>query len=321
MSSATRFRALAYAKINLGLKIIGCRSDGFHELRTIFQTISLADTLEVTVSAGQGITLQVHGEAPSGEENLAYRAAALFLRELNIRRKIAITLTKRIPSGAGLGGGSSDAAAVLRALAMASRVPTSSLLPLAARLGADVPAFLIGGTVLGLGRGDEVYPLADLARWHCVIAQPNATAIFTPQAFSAWDRAHPVPLTPGANHATLMKFCSLLQQVLPAFRTLPSSARNREAGPTASRVHAGIENDFQPEVFSHSPDFSRIHQSLRRAGAVWVSLTGSGAAQFGLFPQADVAAATAARLGARDRSWHCRFVSRAACDRGVVRLA
>ena len=321
MPSALRIRARAYAKLNFGLKIVGRRSDGFHELRTIFQTISLADTLEVTVSRGQGLTLQVHGEAPTGEENLAYRAAALFLRELNFRRKVVITLTKRIPSGAGLGGGSSDAAAVLRALALAVNIAPSSLLPLAARLGADVPAFLIGGTVLGLGRGDEVYPLTNLAPWHCVLAQPPATAISTPNAFAAWDAIHPATLTPEANHATLMEFCSLLQQVLPAFRTLPSSARNREAGPTPSRVHAGIENDFQPEVFSHSPDFPRIHQTLRRAGAVWVSLTGSGAAQFGLFPQADVAAATAARLGARDRSWHCRFVSRAVCDRGVVRLA
>jgi len=322
MPPPRRFRVRAYAKLNLGLKLVGRRADGFHELRTIFQTIALADRLEIAIGPGRGVGLEVVGDGDGvgpTADNLAVRAAELAAEAWSIRGRIAIKLEKRIPVGAGLGGGSSDAAAVLRALALAARRP-SPMLPLAARLGSDVPPLLLGGTVLGLGRGEEVYPLADLGGWHCVLAMPRqgpGAAVSTAAAFAAWDRGR--SLTPSTDFDTIMEFCRLVDQVLPAFRL----GRNRGAPPASlkgaggPRVHAGIENDFQPGVFSLSTDFPRIHQQLLRGHAVWVSLTGSGAAQFALFAQADRAQRVAAGLAVRDRSWQTRFVGRAEFHRGL----
>lgn len=314
----TQYRVRAHAKLNLGLKIVARRPDGFHELRTVFQTISLADRLEVELArSGRGLWIESRGlDAPTGEANLAYRAAALGAEAFGVPGGIRIHMEKRIPLGAGLGGGSADAAAVLRVLARAARRPPSwrAQLDCAARLGSDVPALLLGGTVLGLGRGEEVYPLADLGRWHCVVVLPGGEVshIATPEAFARWDGAR--RLTARQASDTIMEFCSLLPQVLPAFR---SDERNR--GPKGPRVQAGLENDFQPEVFSLSPDFPRIHHQLRRSQALWVSLTGSGAAQYGLFRQAEAARAAARGL-TNDRAWTARFVSRREFERGVVRV-
>lgn len=313
------YRVRACAKLNLGLKIVARRADGFHELRTVFQTISLADRIELELAgAGRGIRLETRGlDAPAGEANLAYRAAALGAEAFGVRGGIRIQLHKRIPLGAGLGGGSADAAAVLRVLAQAApKMPAwRTRLECAAQLGSDVPALLLGGTVLGLGRGEEVYPLADLGPWPCVVVLPagELSHISTPEAFARWDATHARGL-PAPGHATIMEFCSLLLQVLPAFH---SSQWNR--GPRGPRVQAGLENDFQPEVFSLSPDFPRIHQKLCRQQAFWVSLTGSGAAQYGLFHEA--ARARAAAHGfSQDRAWAARFVSRREFERGVEKV-
>lgn len=309
--------ARAYAKINLGLKIVARRPDGFHELRTVFQTIALADRLELTLGRGRGVGLTTSGlPTPTGRANLAVRAAELAARRFAIPGRILITLHKQIPLGAGLGGGSSDAAAVLRLLARAARRPPAlgDLLALAREIGSDVPAFLLGGTVLGLGRGDEVYALPDLAPWHCVLAMPrsaSAAGLATPAAFAAWDRRHRSQLTESRRSSTLMEFCSLVDQVLPAFRTL----RNR--GSQESKVHAGIENDFLPGVLSLSPDFPRIHHQLCRTSAAWVGLTGSGAAQFGLFSRAEPAEAVATALARRHCIWRARFVPRHVVQRSV----
>lgn len=318
--SPTRFRVRACAKINLGLKIGPRRRDGFHELRTVFQTISLADRVELSLTPGRGVSLELAGRlAPTGQDNLAVRAAELAADAYGLRWHVGIRLEKRIPSGAGLGGGSSDAAAVLRALASACRTPPPQReqFAVASALGSDVPAFLLGGTVLGLGRGDEVYALADLSAWHCVLAMPrdhDGGGIATAEAFERWDQG----LTAARHSDTLVEFCSLVEQVLPAFRTLRN--RGRRLGPqglTGPKVHAGIENDFESEVFSLSPDFSRIHRELRRASAAWVGLSGSGATQFGLFDRAGAAALVAARLARRYSSWRARMVSRHAYARGL----
>ena len=329
-----RLRARACAKINLGLKIVGRRGDGFHELRTVFQTIGLADRLEMEIVAGRGgaaaIELETSGlEAPAGVDNLAYRAALIGAGALGVRGRIRLRLAKRIPSRAGLGGGSSDAAAVLRMLALAAPRPPAPgvLLRLAAELGSDVAPFLIGGTVLGLGRGAEVYALPDLFPWHCVLAMPRAgagAAVSTPEAFSRWDREHPgrdAGLTAAAGSDTIMEFCSLVDQVLPAFR--PGRNRGATAASAAGgpKVQAGIENDVQAGVFSLSPDFPRIHLQLQRSQASWISLSGSGAAQFGLFSEAEPARAAAARLNRRYRSWATRFVGRQAYHRGLRVIA
>ncbi|MGH9466209.1 MAG: 4-(cytidine 5'-diphospho)-2-C-methyl-D-erythritol kinase [Terriglobales bacterium] len=321
-----RFRARAYAKINLGLKIVARREDGFHELRTVFQTISLADTLELAISPGRGISLELSGlTAPAGGGNLAYRAAAAARERFGVRGHVAIRLTKRIPVGAGMGGGSSDAAAVIRMLALAARRPPrlEAQFKLARELGSDVPAFLLGGTVLGMGRGDEVYALPDLAPWQCLLSMPRdavGAGLSTPSAFAAWDQSHPAspPLTGSARSDTLLGFCSLVDQVLPAFRKLRNRGpRMPPAGVAGPKVHAGIENDFLAGVFSLSPDFSRIHSQLCRSSAAWVGLTGSGAAQFALYASADRAEAGARSLSRQFCSWRARFLSRRAYQRAL----
>jgi len=329
-----RYRVRAHAKLNLGLKIIGRRTDGYHELRTVFQTITLADRVEVDIAPRRramtdGITLETTGlAAPAGADNLAYRAAAVGAEAFGVRGGIHIRVHKRIPLGAGLGGGSADAAAVLRALAAyagdAAPRPLAwrNRLDAAAQLGSDVPALMLGGTVLGLGRGEEVYPLPDIGPWPGVVVLPAAgvSAISTAEAFARWDARQKLTATTASD--TIMEFCSLLWQVLPAFSPSGANRGRIHAGVPAlegPRVHAGIENDFQPGVFSLSPDFPRIHRQLCRRQAFWVSLSGSGAAQYGLFREAAGAQAAAAGFS-RDRVWAVRCVGRRAFERGMVRM-
>src|SRR5262245_9307696 len=157
----------AHAKINLDLRVLGMRADGFHELRTVFQAISLHDTVRCIPREGPfAIECAIAG-VPLDETNLIWRAAQTLWRSLRRSgpvRDVTVQLEKRIPLQAGLGGGSADAAAALVALARAWRIPVrlSQLTDVAAHIGSDVPFFLAGGTALGLGRGEEVYPLADL---------------------------------------------------------------------------------------------------------------------------------------------------------------
>ncbi|HZT74292.1 MAG TPA: hypothetical protein VE996_11610 [Terriglobales bacterium] len=315
-------RVAAYAKLNLGLRILGRRADGYHELRTIFQTISLADEVEITFGAGRGVRFALElpparaelarwFEVPGDETNLAARAAALAREEFRLRGQIRVRLRKCIPAGAGLGGGSADAAATLRGLAARARPapPPEVLWRLAAALGADVAALLIGGTVLGVGRGDECYPLPPLPPLHAVVALP-AQPVATAQAYARWDALHPeaagaASLTGAEASARIYSFCGSLM------RALPASRRERDRG-RAERpiVRAGIENDFEEVVGSLSPDFAKIRAALRRAGAGAVALTGSGAAQYGLFATRAAAAVARARLAALGPAWMARFVGR-----------
>ncbi len=173
----------ANAKINLGLRVLGKRPDGYHELRTIFQTISLADRLTISFTPAEAVSVTVAGmdEVP---DNLAARAAYALFGEMGIGGAVHIAIEKRIPMGAGLGGGSSDAAAVLLALpVLAGRVvPLAKLLELAAPLGSDVPFFLLGGTALGLGRGEELYPIEDFPALPGVLLKPGIH-VSTPDAY------------------------------------------------------------------------------------------------------------------------------------------
>src|ERR1043166_4406363 len=172
-------RIPAFAKINLRLEILGKRPDGFHEIRTIFQTISLHDDLRLRTSRNPAISLTVRGnEALSREplqKNLVYRAVDTLRRELRVRSGVEIELRKVIPAGRGLGGGSSDAAAALRGYLRLTRkqIPQAHLMEIAASLGADVPFFLNGGRALGVGRGDEIYPLPDIASLALLIVSPR----------------------------------------------------------------------------------------------------------------------------------------------------
>jgi 4-diphosphocytidyl-2-C-methyl-D-erythritol kinase len=176
----------APAKLNLHLEILGRRADGFHALETVFQTVALHDRVGVAVVPGSGIVLTCDDPSlPSDARNLAWKAAAAFLEGREDRR-VEIRLEKMIPHGAGLGGGSSDAAAVLRALArlLPGWHDATSLATLAARLGSDVPFFLVGGTALGHGRGEELVALPDLPVQDVTILMPSAS-VATPAAFAA----------------------------------------------------------------------------------------------------------------------------------------
>jgi 4-diphosphocytidyl-2-C-methyl-D-erythritol kinase len=183
-------RVRAFAKLNLTLRVLGRRSDGYHELRTTFQSLALHDTLIFTRRRGPFTIVCSDPDCPNDESNLIWRAAERLGRERDgpALTGVEVSVTKRIPSRAGLGGGSSDAAAALRALAMLWRVPVEPhrLREMGAEIGADVPFFFEGGTALGLERGDLLYPLIDQPRWWAVIARP-AFGVSTRDAFDWWD--------------------------------------------------------------------------------------------------------------------------------------
>ncbi len=267
-----RFLAgLAPAKVNLGLRVLGRRPDGYHEIRTILQTISLADRLRVGYERGgpRRIILQCSDPALQGEDNLAARAAKTLLASGPWRGRVLIELTKKIPAGAGLGGGSSDAAAVLLALRRLLRpAPSPDLLfEVAAGLGADVPFFLVGGRAVGVGRGDEVYPLPEPGRQWMLLLAPEAP-ISTPEAYRELSRGRPPELTPEAGRNIINSFCSRIS--VPA-----------EGG--AGNLSGALSNDFEQVVFRRFPILHDWKKRLNKAGASFAMMSGSGSALFGWF--------------------------------------
>ncbi|MCC6863049.1 MAG: 4-(cytidine 5'-diphospho)-2-C-methyl-D-erythritol kinase [Bryobacterales bacterium] len=266
MSGERRARLRALAKINLDLRVLSGRRDGYHEIRTVYQTISLADRLEIAFTPGSRTRIDL--EDGSGiQNNLVVRAAELCLRALKVRGRVSFRLDKRIPLGAGLGGGSSDAAAVLLALPVLAsrRVEMAQLLRLAAQLGSDVPFFLMGGTAVGLGRGEEIYPLPDAWPLHGVLIAPGIHSS-TPEAYRALDGRR---LTTESEQNTIFSFQSW---VWDSFGGLAAERFPR----------CGI-NDFEENLFRRFPRLRRIKGSLGRLGAESVLMTGSGSAVFGIF--------------------------------------
>ena len=261
-------QARAFAKINVGLKVLAKRPDGFHEIRTIYQTVGLADRLQASISSSQkGIRLECdHQELSPGRDNLFYRAAELWQRTRGFQGGISLRLEKKIPRGAGLGGGSSDAAATLLALERltGNRLDLASRLELAAKLGSDIPLFLFGGRVLGCGRGEEVYPLTDLPARHCLIAYPGFS-VATAEAYGALG----LRLTKRGQDRKM--------NVLGKRSPFPLEAW----GPA--------ENDFEWFVFARWPELAGVKRRLIRAGAESASLTGSGSAVFALRQPTDSA--------------------------------
>jgi 4-diphosphocytidyl-2-C-methyl-D-erythritol kinase len=272
----------AYAKINLSLRVLHKRGDGYHELRTIFQTISLADTVSVEARRARTTRITLDDGGLNLPNNLMTRAAEAYLEAAKTKASVAMTLQKRIPMGGGLGGGSTDAAAVLLALHRQLGKQNEAkvdLQEIAARLGADIPFFLDGGTALGIGRGEEIYPLKDLLPTWGVLATPEVH-VSTPEAFRTLARQ---PLGPElTSPATSLK--------LKRFQAL---SRSVAAGAPRSAWKSFCENDFEAAVFLQHPVLKQIRDKLARQGAEPARMTGSGAALFGLFdskPKAEQAA-------------------------------
>ena len=291
-------RIPAFAKINLRLDILGKRPDGYHELRTIFQTVSLHDELHLRTSR-QGVALSIRGNTVLSQEpiqkNLVYRAVDALRRELKIRSGVEIELKKTIPAGRGLGGGSSDAAAALLGYLRLTKchLPQSRLLEIASSLGADVPFFLLGGRALGVSRGDEIYPLPDVPKLSVLIVSPRDVHVPTPDAYK-WLKARPLTLTKSAADPKLWKFCALCW----------------------STQGSGLFNDFERPVFRRHPRLAQIKRALLQRGAAEASLAGSGSAVFGVFPSP--AQARRAAVGfPDDQTFVCESLSR---DRYVRKM-
>jgi len=196
-SSSMSVSVRSFAKINLGLRIGARRDDGFHELLTIYQTIRLHDIIRVTAARGSGIEIRcADTRVPKDESNTCYRIAEKVLQGLKAKARIVIEIEKRLPVQGGLGGASSNAVAAMAGIetALKKRLEANERMRIAAEVGSDLPLFLVGGTVLGLGRGEQVYPLEDFPATPGVVVTPEV-GVSTPKAFAEWDRR--VDLTPG----------------------------------------------------------------------------------------------------------------------------
>ncbi len=257
-------RVPAYAKLNVGLRVLYRRADGFHEIRTIFQTISLADRIDISFTPARTTRIGIEG-IPEIPDNLIERAAHLVLNALSIQADVVFHVKKNIPAGAGLGGGSSDAAAVLLALPVLAgkALPADRLFALATQLGSDVPFFLHGGTALGLGRGEELYPLPDL---------PSARGlVVVPKIHSSTAEAYR-DLSPRLTSIALQNKLNSFQQEV-------------WRGGRDGRI-AADDNDFEEVVFARHGELKRIKEQLLRVGAKPAAMTGSGSAIFGIFADA-----------------------------------
>jgi 4-diphosphocytidyl-2-C-methyl-D-erythritol kinase len=354
----------SFAKINLGLKIGPARPDGFHELRTIYQTLALHDLVRVEVEPGSGIEIRCNDpRVPLDATNTCYQMAERVLAVLAeagppiarrtadpsaplrsarddkendgtsnytaSRRKVLIDIDKRLPVQGGLGAASSNGVATMLGMEQALGVSLSAAdkLRIAAEVGSDVPLFLIGGTVLGIGRGEEVYPMQDLPTQHLVIVTPPI-GVSTPKAFAQWDQRlsqsgleSDDALTDRGTIGTINKsshaaFAWLSRNFFlqsgspssPAFElegveTEPASGVPAMGGDRAETllldlVRTGIENDFERVVFPEYPELREVKRLLQREGALYASLSGSGSTLYGVFASGEEANAAAGRMSA-----------------------
>ncbi|MGA2904658.1 MAG: 4-(cytidine 5'-diphospho)-2-C-methyl-D-erythritol kinase [Candidatus Korobacteraceae bacterium] len=326
----------SFAKINLGLKIGPARPDGFHELRTVYQTLALRDTVRVEVQPGSGIEIRCSNpRVPCDDSNTCHKIAERVLRALvssntelpqglkpgsidqfygapkgaPLQGRIVIEIEKRLPVQGGLGAASSNAVAAMLGLerALGVQLGPAKKLRIAAEVGSDLPLFLIGGTVLGIGRGEEVHPLPDLPTLHLVVVTPQI-GVSTPKAFAWWDElvARETQLTGADAAGTMNQFSQsgfawlsggLYPQAGPA-SGVPAGGGDRAETPLLDLVRAGIENDFEQVVFPEYPDLREVKELLQRAGAQYASLSGSGSTLYGLFASAEEAQAAATRVSA-----------------------
>jgi len=274
----------AHAKVNLDLRVFGARADGFHELRTVFQSIELHDTLICATRPGPFVLKSRSPSIPLDGTNLVWKAGVALWRALGRPGDpcdTVVTIEKVIPTQAGLGGGSADAAASLLAFArLWGGAPVTLLREVASGIGSDVPFFLSGGTALGLGRGEEIYPLVDLPVHWVIIVRP-AFGVSTAEAYTWYDEDRVAGLKEPRE-----------LQVLPV--------------PWPSRA-AQMVNDLEPPVVRRHPEITEVKLALKEGGAVASSMAGSGSAVFGLFR---TRAAAARMLGPLARGGAGTFLTR-----------
>lgn len=271
----------APAKVNLTLSVGSCRRDGYHDLVSLMETVSLFDRLTVRVENKvlPEIKLHISGTIPVPKDpsNLVVRAAEAYFARSNARFSISVSLEKNVPTEAGLGGGSADAAAMLRALNRLSDHPLSQsdLTSVAAGIGADVAFCLCGGTAICRGIGDRVEPIDDPAHRFYVVVMGD-DRVSTSHAYRALDlqRETNGVTAPGSNGADLYAI--------------------------AHGVNVRLFNDFESVVFPDHPGIARMKDRLLSLGATSALMTGSGAAVFGLFPDAGSASSAAAKISDAD---------------------
>lgn len=260
MRKGVHLSVRAHAKVNLDLRVFGVREDGYHELRTVFQSIELHDVLTCASRPGPFQLKSRTTSIPLDQSNLVWKAAAALWKALGRPGEptdTVVTIDKRIPMEAGLGGGSADAAASLLAFArLWGGAPLTLLREVAGGIGSDVPFFLSGGTALGLGRGEEIYPLVDLPVHWVVLVRP-AFGVSTKEAYSWYDEDRVAGLKEPRE-----------LQILPV--------------PWPSRA-AQMVNDLEPPVMRRHPEIVEMKAALRTGGAIAASMSGSGSAVFGLF--------------------------------------
>ena len=294
--SGPRLRVRAPAKINLQLEVLRLRDDGYHEVRTILQSVALADTLTVAARPGPFTVRSRTASMPRDRDNLVWSAAAALWSALGRSGEpsgVAVAVRKVVPAGAGLGGASSDAASALRALRQlwAPRTPVRLLREVAAGIGSDVPFFLKGGTVLATGRGERLRRSAPLDPCAVVIASPGF-GVSTPEAYRWWDEA--------AAAGRLVR-----RRSGPRRRNADPEAGGAEGGPNAGLEtggpSGGLRNDLEAPVSRRHPAIAEMARRLLASGAVRAGMTGSGSAVIGLY--ASDAAAERARRSVRRKGW------------------
>jgi len=276
MSSIT---VQAPAKVNLSLRIVGRRPDGYHLLDSLMVPVSLCDALTIAVSRGQPELVVTCDDpaVPGGETNLAYKAAALLCGETGVQAEISIALRKLIPAGAGLGGGSSDAAAVLKGLneLLSLRLAEDQLCSLAARLGADVPFFIPCRPATVAGIGEILTPVPPLpSRWLVIVVPPFGVS--TPWAYHRFDELPPPEMPPA------------------------DVPRRRLTHPWDAAL---LINDLERAVFPEYPQIERIKAHLLRLGAEGALMSGSGSAVFGVFQSCTTAEQSATALAGQGKTF------------------
>lgn len=295
--SQSSFTLPAFAKINWTLHVLGRRADGFHELHTVFQTVTLHDRLTFSLRDDDHLSLSCDEPTiPVDERNLVWRAAEALRDKYRIRKGASVHLEKRIPAEGGLGGGSSDAAVALLALSHLWQVETGreELALIGAGLGADVPFFFTGGTALGTGLGTEVKPLADIRAEYLLIVTPRAK-VSTVEAYKALKR----PALTKDSSAFILSI-------------------SRAEALFSDSLHEALHNDFEPVILSLYPEIARVRRGLIEHGARVALLAGSGASVFGIFDNRE-ALGLAQSVFEKEEGW--RVFASAALGRAAYREA